>query len=187
MVAHERFLNSLLKEDFTLGTHQGPLLPFHRLSGYVWEDTKLVHMVPTGLLPTNLPQAWWPALKLAPPVAHGPTFDAQEPVKLRDSAYPAAAGLGHISAKSSDTDPLSLTASHLNGRVALILFRDNISNRFAIGLKGFRAFRGATVLVQEQNHSFLWWGTPPAGWDEWMAGQHVNLTGCPEDRSVKTA
>ena len=26
----------LLREDFTLGTHQGPMLPFHRLSGYVW-------------------------------------------------------------------------------------------------------------------------------------------------------
>ena len=187
MVAHERFLNSLLKEDFTLGTHQGPLLPFHRLSGYVWEDTKLVHMVPTGLLPTNLPQAWWPALKLAPPVAHGPTFDAQEPVKLRDYAYPAAAGLGNIAARSSDTDPLSPDSYTSQRAGALILFRDKISNRFAIRLRVFRAFRGATVLVQEQNFSFLWWETPPAGWDEWMAGQAVNLTGCPEDCSVKTA
>ena len=40
LVAHQQFLDSLLKEDFTLGTHQGPMLPFHRLSGYVWEDTK---------------------------------------------------------------------------------------------------------------------------------------------------
>ena len=80
-----------------------------------------------------------------------------------------------------------LTATHLNGLVALILFRDNIFNRFAIRLRGFRAIRGATVLVQEQNLFFLWWGTPPAGWDEWMAGQAVNLTGCPEDCSVKTA
>ena len=43
LVAHQQFLDSLLKEDFTLGTHQGPMLPFHTLSGYVWEDTKLVH------------------------------------------------------------------------------------------------------------------------------------------------
>jgi len=35
------------------------------------------------------------------------TFDAQEPVKLRDYAYPAAANLGHIASRSSDTDPLS--------------------------------------------------------------------------------
>ena len=34
-------------------------------------------------------------------------FDAQEPVKLRDHAYPAAACLGHIAARSSYTDPLS--------------------------------------------------------------------------------
>ena len=112
------------------------------------------------------------------------TFDAQEPVKLRDHAYPAAAGLGHIAARSSDTDELSpLTATQLNGRV----FRDNISNRFAIRLRGFRAFWGTTVLVQEQNLSFLWWGTPTAGWDEWMAGRAANLAGWPEDRSLKTA
>jgi len=80
-----------------------------------------------------------------------------------------------------------LTATHLNGRMALILFRDNISNRFAIRLRGFRAFRGTTVLVQEQNLSFLWWGPPPAGWDKWRTGQSVNLPGCPEDRFVKTA
>jgi len=54
-----------------------------------------------------------------------------------------------------------MTATHLNGQVAIILFRDNISIRFAIRLRGFRAFRGTTVLVQEQNLSFLWWGTPP--------------------------
>jgi len=72
LVAHERFLDSLLKEDFTLGTHQGPMLPFHRLSQYVWEDTKLVHLIPSGLLLANRPQAWWTALKMAPPVAHGP-------------------------------------------------------------------------------------------------------------------
>jgi len=35
------------------------------------------------------------------------TFDAQEPVKLRDYAYLAAAGLGHIATRSSYTDPLS--------------------------------------------------------------------------------
>ena len=40
LVAHQQFLDSLLKEDFTLGAHQGPMLPFHRLSGHVWEDTK---------------------------------------------------------------------------------------------------------------------------------------------------
>jgi len=78
-----------------------------------------------------------------------------------------------------------LTATHLNGRI--ILFRDNISNRFAIRLRGFRAFWGTTVLVQEQNLSFLWWGTPTAGWDEWMAGRAANLAGWPEDRSLKTA
>ena len=50
LVAHERFLDSLLKDDFTLGTHLGPMLPFHRLSGYVWEDTKLVHLIPSGPL-----------------------------------------------------------------------------------------------------------------------------------------
>jgi len=57
LVAHERFLDSLLNEDFTLGTHQGPMLPSHRLSGYVWEDTKLAHFVPSWLLPANRPQA----------------------------------------------------------------------------------------------------------------------------------
>jgi len=35
LVAHERFLDSLLNEDFTAGTHQGLMLPSHRLSGYV--------------------------------------------------------------------------------------------------------------------------------------------------------
>ena len=35
------------------------------------------------------------------------TFDVQEPVKLRDHAYLAAAGHGHIAARSSYTDPLS--------------------------------------------------------------------------------
>jgi len=73
LVAHERFLDSLLYDDLTLGTQQGPMLPSHRLSGYVWEDTNLVHVVPSGLLPANLPQAWWAALKMAPPAAHGST------------------------------------------------------------------------------------------------------------------
>ena len=36
-----------------------------------------------------------------------PQTDAQEPFKLRDHAYPAAAGLGHTAARSSYTDPLS--------------------------------------------------------------------------------
>jgi len=106
LVAHEQFLDFLLKEDFTLGTHQGPMLPFHRLSGYVWEDTKLVHLIHSLVLPANRPQALWTALTMAPPVAHGP-LTHKEPVKLRDHAYPAAAGLGHIAAKSSYTDPLS--------------------------------------------------------------------------------
>jgi len=35
------------------------------------------------------------------------TFDEQEPVKLRDYVYLAAAGLGHIAARSSYADPLS--------------------------------------------------------------------------------
>ena len=116
------------------------------------------------------------------------TFDAQEPVELRDYAYPAAAGLCHIAVRSSYTDPLVPDGyTSQRGGGARIVCRDNISNRFAIRLRGFRAFRGTIVLVQEQNLSFLWWGTHSAGWDEWRTGQAVNLTGCPEDRFVKSA
>jgi hypothetical protein len=186
LVAHERFLDCLLREDFTLGTHQGPMLPFHRLSGYVWEDTKLVHLIPSLVLPANRPQAWWTALKMAPPVAHGPwthnTLSNSETMPIRQLPVSVTLLPGAVIRIHS-----LLTATHLNGRVALILFRDNVSNRLAIRLRGFRAFQGTTVLVQEQNLSFLWWGTPPAGWDEWRTGQAVNLTGCPEDRFVKTA
>ena len=186
MVAHKRFLDSLLKVDFTLGTHQGPILPFHRLSGYVGEDTKLVHLIPLGLLPANQPQAWWIALKMAPPMAHrsltNRNLSNSEIMPIRQLPVSVTLLPGAVTRIHS-----LLTATNLNGQVALILFRDSISNRFAIRMRGFRACRGTTVLVQEQNLSFLWWGTPPAGWDEWMAGQAVNLIGCPEDRSVKTA
>ena len=99
------------------------------------------------------------------------TFDAQEPVKLRDYAYLAAAGLSHIAARSSDTDPLSP-----DGNISQRAGGDN----FLLGqylqqardsssrLREFRAFRGANVLVQEQNLSFLWWGTSLlVGMNEW--------------------
>jgi len=73
LVAHQRFLDSLLNDDFTIGTHQGPMLPSHRLSGYAWEYTKTIHLVPSRLLSAGRPQACWAALKMAPPTAQGPT------------------------------------------------------------------------------------------------------------------
>jgi len=53
LVAHQRFLDSLLNDDLTIGMHQGPMLPSYRLSGYVWEYTKTVHLVPSRGLPAG--------------------------------------------------------------------------------------------------------------------------------------
>jgi len=156
LVAHERFLDSLLNEDFTLGTHQGQMLPFHRLSGYVWEDTKLVHLIPSRLLPANLPKAWWTALKMDPLAAHGPlthrNLSNSEIMPIWQLLVSCTLLPGAVTRIRS-----LLIATHLNGWVVIILF----PNRLAIRLRGFRAFQGATVLVQEQNLSFLWCGTPP--------------------------
>jgi len=45
--AHRLFLDSLLTEDFTAGTLQGPIPHARMLSGYVWEDTKLIFLIPS--------------------------------------------------------------------------------------------------------------------------------------------
>jgi len=131
LVAHEPFLDSLLNEDFTLGTHQGPMLPFHRLNGYVWEDTKLVHLVLSGPFPANQPQAWWTALKMAPPAAQGPlthrNLSNSEIMPIWQLPVSVILLPGAVTRIHS-----LLTATYLNGRVAIIFFWDNISNRLAI-------------------------------------------------------
>ena len=174
LVAHKRFLDSLLNADFMLGTLQGPMLPSYRLSGYVWEHTNTAFLVPSRLLPTGRPQAWWAALNMPDPAAQGSTMHWNlENLKIMPTRqWPTSVTLLPGAVKRIHS---LMTATHLNGRVATVLFRDNISNRFAVSLRDIRAFSDATVQVREQNLSCLWWGQTPAVWTECLAGRSLKF------------
>ena len=153
LVAHKRFLDSLFNEDFTLGTLQGPMLPSRRLSRYVWEHTKTVHLVLSRHLPTGRPQAWWAALNLPRPAAQASTthLNPENSEITPTRQWPTSVTLlpGAVIRIHS-----LKTATHLNGRVVINLFRDNISNRLAVTLQNFRAFSGAIVTFEGSIFSF---------------------------------
>jgi len=81
----------------------------------------MVHLVPSRLFPANRPQAWWAALKMAPPAAQGSTTRRNlaanseimpiQHLQVSVTLLPGAVTRIHS----------LLMATHLNGRVAIIL------------------------------------------------------------------
>jgi len=160
--AHRLFLESILKEGLVVGTLQGPLPQFSRLSGYVWEETKLLFLIPSRRLAGGN-ATWWDALQVPHPSKEAPPVEGLGPSWPWRTPGPIAAGMV-VLVHSLET------AKHLNGQVAMVLKRVSDTGRFAIRLRDFSAFNGATVQVKPLNVSLLWWGHLPADWPS----RHLN-------------
>jgi len=145
-----------------LGTLQGPLYNSDWLSEYMWEESKLLFLVPLHPLESRM-EAWMQLTVYQEWRRAIDRHDEQDRPKQRSWFSPMDPGLGAVVIIHSLT---TARGQPLNGRIGLItswhtgVTGHNKPGRFQLLFRTHQRFDGASWKLRKSNISLLWWHLP---------------------------